>query len=53
MLCLSGGRHPRTGLAARRVSVIIGVSAESGPPVPAPSSGGRLGRETPGSTGAH
>ncbi len=46
MLCLSGGRHPRTGLAARlagtRIPVIIGVYAESGRPAPAPSSRGRL-----------
>ena len=47
MLCLSGGRHSRTGLAARlaitRIPVIVGVNADSRRPVPAPSSRGRLG----------
>jgi hypothetical protein len=47
MLCLSGGRHSRTGLAARlattRIPAIIGVYAESRRPAPAPSSRGRLG----------
>lgn len=47
MLCLSGGRHSRTGLAARlaitRIPVIAGVIAGSRRPAPAPSSRGRLG----------
>ncbi|CAH0145740.1 hypothetical protein SRABI26_00579 [Arthrobacter sp. Bi26] len=46
MLCLSGGRHSRTGLGARlaatRIPVIIGANAESRRPAPAPSSRGRL-----------
>ena len=47
MLCLSGGRHSRTGLAARlaitRIPVIVGVIAGCRRPAPAPSSRGRLG----------
>ena len=47
MLCLSGGRHSRTALAARlaitRIPVTIGANADSRRPVPAPSSRGRPG----------
>lgn len=46
MLCLSGARHSRTGLTAwpagTRIRVTVGLNAESGRPVPAPSSRGRL-----------